>query len=127
MIEDSDPILDLFRQVLAEDDYEAVLSPYPIQTAQEVEDIKPDLVILDFMFGNKNIGWSILQMLKMHLPTSHIPVLICTSGLEMARVYSEPLISQGVPIVYKPFDVDELLRIIRHIFASRDVKPCNTE
>jgi len=121
VIDDADPILDLFQQILEEDGYEVVLSSYPMEGVQEVENINPDLVILDFMFRGKNLGWPMLLKLKEYPPTERIPIIVCSTAMEAVQGQVEYLASHGIPTVYKPFDIDELLETIRHVLVSSEV------
>src|SRR5204862_807955 len=105
-------ILELFRLLLEQEGYEVVLSSFPMQKVQEIEQIKPDLIILDFIFGEKKLGWQMLQMLKMQRSTATIPVVICTAAESTVRDQEGYLVSQGVEVVYKPFDIDTLLVVV---------------
>jgi CheY-like chemotaxis protein len=73
---------------------------------------------LDFLFGNKQMGWQMLQALKMQRSTASIPVIACTAALEDVREQEGYLVSQGVHVVYKPFDVDQLLTIIKQSLVT---------
>ncbi|GLV57928.1 hypothetical protein KDH_47630 [Dictyobacter sp. S3.2.2.5] len=119
MIDEAQCVLKLFRELLEDEGYEAILLPCPIQKAQDVEVIKPDLIIIEFIFNCKNVGWSMLQMLKTHCPTSCIPVIVCTTdAIAVERQY---LSLQGIPVVYKPFDIDDLIATVRQVFALSEV------
>jgi CheY-like chemotaxis protein len=82
VVNDTQEILELFRMILEGEAYEVILSGFPIQRIQDVEEINPDLIILDFVFGDQKIGWQMLQMLKMHRSTESIPVIVCTAALD---------------------------------------------
>lgn len=53
VINDTQEILDLFRILLEGEGYEVVLSGFPFQQISEIEQISPDLIILDIIFGDK--------------------------------------------------------------------------
>ena len=112
VINDTQEILELFRLLLETEGYEVILSSFPMQKVQEIEQVKPDLIILDFLFGDKKLGWQMLQMLKMQRSTSTIPVIICTAAESAVRDQEGYLVSKGVEVVYKPFDIDTLLAVI---------------
>jgi CheY-like chemotaxis protein len=118
VVNDTQEILELFKTILEYEGYEVVLSSFPFQHIKEIEKIQPDLIILDFLFGNKQMGWQMLQALKMQRSTASIPVIACTAALEDVREQEGYLVSQGVHVVYKPFDVDQLLTIISQALAS---------
>jgi DNA-binding response OmpR family regulator len=120
VVNDTQEILELFRMILEGEAYEVILSGFPIQRIQDVEEINPDLIILDFVFGDQKIGWQMLQMLKMHRSTESIPVIVCTAALDMVREQEGYLVSQGVHVIYKPFDIDHLITNIKQMLESHE-------
>jgi DNA-binding response OmpR family regulator len=120
VVNDTQEILELFRLLLEEEGYEVVLAGFPIQQADEVERINPDLIILDFVFGDQKTGWQMLQMLKMKRSTASIPVIACTAALDLVREQEGYLVSQGVHVVFKPFDIDQLLANVKQVLESHE-------
>ncbi len=114
VVNDTQEILELFRILLETEGYEVILAGFPIQQIADVEQINPDLIILDFIFGDQTSGWQMLQMLKMQRSTASIPVIVCTAALNMVREQEGYLVSQGVHVIFKPFDIDHLLTNIKH-------------
>lgn len=119
VVNDTQEILDLFNEILKEEGYEAVLSGFPMQEISDVEAIAPDLIILDLIFGGEKTGWQMLQMLKMKRSTASIPVIVCTAALQAVREQEGYLMSQGVHVVYKPFDIARLMEVIKQALESR--------
>ena len=121
VVNDTQEILELFRMLLEEQEgYDVVLSGFPIQQIKEIEQIKPDLIILDLVLGDEKSGMQMLQMLKMQRSTAAIPVLVCTAALQIVREQEGYLVSQGVHVVYKPFDIDDLLTNIEQLLESHE-------
>ena len=120
VVNDTQEILELFRMLLEEEGYEVILSGFPIQQISDVERINPDLIILDFVFGDQKIGWQMLQMLKMQRSTALIPVIVCTAALDMVREQEGYLVSQGVHVVLKPFDIDHLMVNVKQLLESHE-------
>src|SRR5438270_13797628 len=118
VVNDTQEILELFRMILEGEGYEVILSGFPIQQIHDVEEINPDLIILDFVFGDQKLGWQMLQMLKMQHSTESIPVIVCTAALDMVREQEGYLVSQGVHVIFKPFDIDHLLANIKHALET---------
>jgi DNA-binding response OmpR family regulator len=119
VVNDTQEILELFRMLLEEEGYEVILAGFPIQQISDIEQIKPDLIILDFVFGDQKTGWQMLQMLKMKRSTAVIPVIVCTAALDLVREQEGYLVSQGVHVVFKPFDIDRLSEAVRQVLQSR--------
>lgn len=118
VVNDTQEILELFRMLLEEEGYEVILAGFPIQQISDLEQIKPDLIILDFVFGDQKTGWQMLQMLKMKRSTAVIPVIVCTAALDLVREQEGYLVSQGVHVVFKPFDIDHLSEVVRQVMQS---------
>jgi len=121
VVNDTQEILELFRMLLEEEEgYDVVLSGFPIQQVKDIEHIKPDLIILDLVLGDEKTGMQMLQMLKMQRSTAAIPVLVCTAALQIVREQEGYLVSQGVHVVYKPFDIDDLLTNVKQLLESQE-------
>lgn len=127
VINDTQEILDLFRILLEEEGFEVVLSGFPFQQVSEIEQISPDLIILDIIFGDEKTGWQMMQLLKMKRSTASIPVIVCTAALNAVREQEGYLVSQGVHVVYKPFDIDHILTTIKLALESRKNIPSQRE
>ena len=120
VVNDTQEILELFRMILEGEGYEVILSGFPIQQISDVEQINPDLIILDFVFGDQKTGWQMLQMLKMQRSTAIIPVIVCTAALDMVREQEGYLVSQGIHVIYKPFDIDHLITNVKQLLESHE-------
>ncbi len=120
VVNDIQVILELFRTLLEEEGYEVVLAGFPFQQISDIERINPDLIILDFVFGDQKTGWQMLQMLKMRRSTATIPVIACTAALDLVREQEGYLVSQDVHVIFKPFDIDQLLTSIKQALQSHE-------
>lgn len=127
VINDTQELLEMFRLLLEQENHEVVLSGMPILKISEVEQIQPDLVILDIIFGDQKTGWQMLQMLKMKRTTASIPVIVCTAALYEVQQQEGHLISQGVRVIYKPFDIDNLLTLIDQALKPSGKPPAQME
>lgn len=113
VINDTQEILDLFRDILEEEGYEVILYSFAITDMAEIERIKPDLIIADYLFGAERTGWQLIQKLKMRRVTAGIPLIICTAATMQVREIEGYLQAQGIALVPKPFDIDDLLAAVR--------------
>ncbi|MBV9787753.1 MAG: response regulator transcription factor [Chloroflexi bacterium] len=115
VVNDTQEILDMFRDLLEQEGYEVILYSYAIQDMDEILRQQPDLLILDYIFGSERTGWQLLQKLKMRRDTAAIPVVICTAAKRQVEEIEGHLVAMGVGIVLKPFNVDDLLRTVRQM------------
>lgn len=113
VINDNQEILELFDELLREEGYEPVLYSQAFSDLDEIEKMKPDLIILDYLFGGERMGWQMVQKLKMRRTTANIPIVICTAAVQAVREIEGYLEMKGIRLVAKPFDIDDLLRGVR--------------
>jgi len=113
VINDTKEILDAFRVLLEDEGYLVSLDNFSALDAGEkladVKALKPDAIILDFMFGDEPLGWQFLQLLRMDRATAAIPIVVCTAAVRQAQEQESHLRTLGVEIVLKPFDIDHIL------------------
>jgi DNA-binding response OmpR family regulator len=113
ILNDDEDLLALYQEVLAPEGFQVTIAKLPFAHPQEIEQLKPSVVILDLKFGHQLEGWKLLQMLRMYTPTAGIPIIICTAAVREAREQEDFLQSRGITVVYKPFELDELLAAVR--------------
>jgi DNA-binding response OmpR family regulator len=123
VINDTKEILELFRELLEEEGFRVSLSSFAVNDIDEVVELAPDLVILDFLIGGEQQGWQMLQKMKMSRRTATIPVIVCTAARTLVQEIEGHLLSKNVGIVLKPFDIDELLREVHFRLKAPNSEP----
>lgn len=121
VVNDTQEILELFREILTDEGYEVFLYSYGIQDLAEVERINPDLIILDHMIGGEPVGWQMLQKLKLRRATAQIPVVVCTAAVKAVQEMEGYMKSKNVGLVLKPFDIDDLLAAIKQALKMQNL------
>ena len=104
--------------LLQSEGYEVFSSVEAIENVADVETLEPDLVILDLKLGMQEEGWIMLQKLRMYPPTTDIPIIICTAALDIVRQQESTLQDKGIPIVYKPFSINELMKAVHSVLSD---------
>src|SRR5437764_14433201 len=113
VINDTQEILELFRQLLEEEaGYQVTLSSFEPRMLDRVKEVKPDLIVSDHVFGEEKIGWQFIQRRKMDRETAHIPGIVCSGAIKELKEMEGYLTEKGIGVLYKPFDIDELLRLV---------------
>ncbi len=118
VVNDTQEILDLFRDILEEEGYDVSLYSYAFNDLVEIKRIAPDLIILDYMIGGEDFGWQVLQKLKMDRATANIPIIVCTGAVRQVREMEGHLKDKGVGIILKPFDIEDLLHQVNECWQS---------
>jgi len=122
VINDTQDVLDAIQMVLEEAGYDVTTRTEPTTTAADIEQIQPDLLILDMLFAGKNVGWELIQALRLHPATAHLPVIVCTAARREVTESESILLGKGVTVVYKPFDIDDLVAAVEQALKA----PANT-
>lgn len=114
VVNDTQEILELFDAILGAMGLETVLMSYAPRELDRIRQVAPDLIILDFLMGDREpLGWQLLQKLKMDRSTDAIPIVVCTGAVRAAHEQQGYLTEQGVTVVLKPFNVDQLEEAVR--------------
>ena len=120
VVNDTQEILELFAEILEGLGYETVLMSYAPRELERVRETEPDLIVLDFLMGDRELlGWQLLQKLKMDRRTDSIPIIVCTAAVKAVEEQQGYLTEQGVVVVLKPFNVDQLEEAVRSAMTQR--------
>ena len=110
--DDSPAILDLLREILEGEGYRVSLSADPLDL-DRVKQAEPDLVILDHMLEEgEGSGWQLVQQLRGDPETADLPIVVCTGAVHRVRQNEGLLADLGIGVVFKPFDIDNLLAAV---------------
>ena len=120
VVNDTQEILELFQDILEPMGFEVVLMSYAPRELDRIREVEPDLIILDFLMGDREmLGWQLLQKLKMDRRTDSIPIVVCTAAVRAVNEQQGYLTEQGVLVVLKPFNVDQLEEAVRSALSQR--------
>ena len=120
LIMDDDPtIADLLREALADEGYETFMMTQSLRFYDAVREHQPDLILLDLMMQYLD-GRDELKLMEMG--EHKIPVIVVTAFLD-ARNEEEEFRKAGVVhIIYKPFDLDKLVDLVRATIGEPEGK-----
>lgn len=111
LIMDDDPtIADLLREALADEGYETHMTTQSLRFFDAVTEVKPDLVLLDLMMQYLD-GRDELKLMEMG--SFNIPVIVVTAFLDADKEAEDFRRAGVVHIVYKPFDLDQLVELVK--------------
>jgi DNA-binding response OmpR family regulator len=111
LIMDDDPtIADLLREALADEGYETHMTTQSLRFFDAVTEVKPDLILLDLMMQYLD-GRDELKLMEMG--SFNIPVIVVTAFLDADKEAEEFRKAGVVHIVYKPFDLDQLVELVK--------------
>ncbi len=111
VVEDDPRIAGLLQEMLRLEGYEAIVTHTGEDAIHLALRGMPHLIILDLMLPGIN-GYEVVQALRSHVKTAHIPVIIL-SALDGTADIVRAFDHQADDYVSKPFKNDELLARIR--------------
>jgi len=113
VINDTQEVLEVMRDLLEDEGYRVTLHSDAIRDIQRIREIAPDMVILDHLMGDEEYGWQIIQKLRLDRDLAQLPIIVCTAAARMVRELEGHLKAKGITVVLKPFDIDDLLNAVR--------------
>jgi two-component system response regulator VicR len=122
VVNDTQDVLDAIQMVLEDAGYRVTARTEPTTSAADIEAINPDLLMIDMLFAGKNIGWELIQAIRLHEATAHLPVIVCTAARHEVTESESVLLGKGITVVYKPFDIDDLVAAVEQALSA----PANT-
>lgn len=117
-IDDDDAILELYRFVFESEGFDIVTSPIACEKPQDVLAWQPDLIILDFFIGSQREGRRLFDQLRHDATTESIPIILCSAAEYELRDQVDEITTTDVAVIFKPFDVDDLLNTTRRLLAA---------
>ena len=119
LIMDDDPtIADLLTEALADEGYETHMTTQSLRFYDSVREHQPDLILLDLMMPYLD-GRDELQLMEMAVDRK-IPVIVVTAFLGAGEEEPEFRKAGVVHIVYKPFDLDKLVELVRETIGEAE-------
>ena len=107
IIEDDTTILELMAEYLREEGY-TVTTALTGDDALHQPIAAPQLILLDYGIREKE-GQSLAQI-RLHAPWDGIPIVLVSGHANLKQVAQD---EQCAGYVFKPFEIDELLEVVR--------------
>jgi CheY-like chemotaxis protein len=112
--EDDKAIIDVVKIILENEGYEILSADQGESIYQSIEQHSPDMIFLDiWLFGED--GGQIAKKIKSKSHTKNIPLVLMSANNETEKITK----SVGADdFLLKPFDIDDLLFIVRKYVKS---------
>lgn len=117
-IEDEFEMIELVKMILTREGFEVIGAPSGVQGLQIVEDVQPELVLLDLMMPDMD-GWEVYQRMKSNPKTSNIPVIVITARTQSIDKVLGLHIAKVDDYITKPFAPGELMASVTKTLASK--------
>ena len=121
IVEDDPDNRSLVMKCLSKGDYEIYEARHGIEALEKVEELTPDLVILDIVLPGIS-GYEVCEKIRQSEKSSDVPVIVITSqhGVEIKRQSMEAGANE---FVTKPFSIGKISKVIRKVLDEKSEKP----
>jgi CheY-like chemotaxis protein len=113
VIDDDPAILDTLSDILVEEGYRVTTAQNGAEGLTAIDRALPQLVLLDMRMPVLD-GWGFALMLRQR--GLRLPIVVMTAAQD-ARQWAQEIAADHY--LAKPFDVDELLKIVEQIIAAQ--------
>ncbi len=123
VVNDTQEILDLLRELLEEEGYRVTTS-MAVLDLDKVRALAPDIIIQDLLFEQmQELGWKFLTLVRLDPELAELPLILCTAAVQTIRDpdMAAQLERLRVRIVLKPFNLDDLLTAVTETLSARAV------
>lgn len=117
-VEDSKTMRKVLGITFGSDDFEAVLAESPQQALSQLEQIRPDMVLLDVTLGEVN-GYDLCRQVKSRVPGT--PVMILSSRQQPYDPVRGAEV-QADDFIDKPFDTQQMRDKVKKLVAQNGSK-----
>ncbi len=109
--------LNLLRDLLQEERYNVTTTNFVPTTFDQIEAMRPDLLIVDLVAGEQ-AGWELLEQVQAEAELRGVPVIVFSTNpalLDRARALETPGGTRR--FLGKPFDIAALLALVEELIG----------
>ncbi len=120
VIDNDEPFRDLLTDVLGDEGYRVVTAMTGADAIETIRQTRPALVILDLRMEAPDSGIQIIRAIRSNPLTRTLPLLLCSADVAGIAVHAPFLQEHHVAALSKPFDLNQLLNLVRQLIAPCD-------
>jgi CheY-like chemotaxis protein len=121
VVNDDQAILDLYRDLLRELDYEPVGLTTAGVASEQIRAHDPDAVILDLQVGEEGeYGIAMAIQLRSDNRLANIPIVVCTGNADALDEARKRLRDFGVPTLLKPVSIETIAEVLSTPVSQRN-------
>jgi DNA-binding response OmpR family regulator len=117
-IEDDPKTIDLVKLILKKEGYEVTGVGNGRDGLSVIEDVQPDVVLLDLMMPDMD-GWEVYQSMRANEGMKHIPVIVLTAKAQSIDKVLGLHIAKVDDYITKPFSPSELIQSVRKVLTAQ--------
>lgn len=116
IIDDDKSVFKLIEMALTKMDVQCVFAENAVHGLRLIDDVQPDLIIMDLLLPEGVKGWDAIQMLKSQEATHQIPILVLTAG--NSQHIARAMTAGAQDCITKPFVVREFQALVASYLAA---------
>jgi len=109
LIQDNKDILDIMDQVLEEEGF-AVIPSLTAETVERIEEVVPDILIIDDHIQGEKKGSKVIEELKSDPHTQEIGAVLTSTSNDLPQTAKE---CKADDYLQKPFDIDHMVEVVK--------------
>ncbi|GGI28601.1 response regulator [Pedobacter mendelii] len=109
LVQDNKDILDIMDQVLEEEGFEVTAS-LTIEPIDKIDEIEPDVVVIDDHIKGTKKGSKIVKELKSDPKTEDVSAVLTSTSDKLQQIAEE---SKADDYIQKPFDIDHMVDVVK--------------
>lgn len=120
-IEDDPKTIDLVKLILKKEGFEVTGVDNGRDGLSVIEEIRPDLVLLDLMMPDMD-GWEVYQSMRANENMRQVPVIVLTAKAQSIDKVLGLHIAKVDDYITKPFSPGELIQSVRKVLAEASAR-----
>lgn len=120
-IEDDPKTIDLVKLILKKEGFEVTGVDNGRDGLSVIEEIHPDLVLLDLMMPDMD-GWEVYQSMRANESMRQVPVIVLTAKAQSIDKVLGLHIAKVDDYITKPFSPGELIQSVRKVLAEANAR-----
>jgi two-component system, OmpR family, response regulator VicR len=117
-MDESLDILNIYGSLLHDEHFNVTMST-PLLNLAAIKQLLPDIIVMDVIFRHHPIGADLVAQLQADPATNRLPI-ICSTVASPATL---PELPDAVTVIFKPFDIDDVLKSILAALGAKAPLP----
>jgi CheY-like chemotaxis protein len=118
VVNDDTTFLELMHDLLEDAGYGVYIWKEGASAFDNIKDKMPNLLVLDIRIDQPEGGLGVLELMVLDPETSKIPIIVCSADIRALEAQEENYRLHGIRSLAKPFDLDELLKMVEEALAQ---------
>ena len=110
VVEDNTDIREIITLILNAEDFEVIQSS-PDTLVMDINMIKPNLIILDYLLSHQMSGADLCKLIKGDKELKHLPVILISAMTDIAHISKS---CEATAYISKPFNIVDFVKTVNN-------------